>query len=173
MKKKIMIPIVAIMVMSMAGTAMARGCYQQNSNAGYSNNGPRMIFEQLTPEKQLEVRAIFKKHQKELQTVKTQMWAKRTELNALVNSGKADQKTITKLVKEMTELKTRSYNLRDQLNDEIESATGIVMPTRGCGFNFGGRNYDDSHRMGGRYFDGGSRNGRGHYNENRGFWNSY
>ena len=171
MKKKIMIPIVAVMVMTMAGTAMARGCYQQSGNSGY-RNGLYQIFEQLTPEKQQEVKAIFKKHQDELQTIKTQMWAKRTELNALVDSGKADHKTITKLVKEMTELRTKNYNLRVQLNEEIETATGIEMPIRGCGLGFGGNNLDNGPRMGGRGFDDSPHQGRRHYN-NRGCWNNY
>ncbi|MFW5501069.1 MULTISPECIES: Spy/CpxP family protein refolding chaperone [unclassified Maridesulfovibrio] len=158
MKKKIVIPVVAIMVMAMAGTAMARGGYHGGEHNGY-NNGPRQIFEQLTPEKQKEVEAIFQKHQDEFQTIKSQMWAKRTELNALVDSGKSDQKTITRLVKEMTDLRTKAYNLRKQVNNEVETATGIEMPMRGFG--------------GGRYFDSDSPR-RGHRNNNdyRGCWNS-
>ncbi|NDV21132.1 Spy/CpxP family protein refolding chaperone [Desulfovibrio sp. JC022] len=158
MKKKIVIPVVAIMVMAMAGTAMARGGNHRNDHNGY-HNGPRQIFEQLTPEKQLEVKAIFQKHQDEFQTIKTQMWAKRTELNALVDSGKADQKTISKLVKEMVELRTKGYDLRKQVNEELEAATGIDMPMRGFG---GGRGFDDD----------GTRKGRRHNNDNRGHWNS-
>lgn len=160
MKKKIVIPIVAVMVMTMAGTAMARGGNNRGEHYGYQN-GPRQIFEQLTPEKQQEVKAIFEKHQDEIQNIRTQMWAKRTELNALVDSGKADQKTITKLVKEMTDLRTKRFDLRKQVDDEIETATGIAMPLRGCGFGFGGRDFDD-----------GPRNGRRHHNNDRGCWNS-
>ncbi|WP_320173102.1 Spy/CpxP family protein refolding chaperone [Maridesulfovibrio sp.] len=158
MKKKIVIPVVAIMVMTMAGTAMARGGYHGGEQNGY-NNGPRQIFEQLTPEKQQEVKTIFQKHQDEFQSIKSQMWAKRTELNALVDSGKADQKTISKLVKEMVDLRTKAYNLRKQVNSEIETATGIEMPVRGLG---GGRCFDDD----------GPRNGRRPKNDNRGCWNS-
>ncbi|NDV25456.1 Spy/CpxP family protein refolding chaperone [Desulfovibrio sp. JC010] len=157
MKKKIVIPVVAIMVLTIAGTAMAGGGYQRGNNDCF-RNGPRQIFEQLTPEKQQEVKAIFKKHQDEFQTIKTQMWAKRTELNALVDSGKADQKTISKLVQEMVELKTKGYNLRKQVNEEIETATGIEMPMRG----FSGRGFDDD----------GPRKGRRHHNDDRGRWNS-
>ncbi|ACS78747.1 Spy/CpxP family protein refolding chaperone [Maridesulfovibrio salexigens] len=158
MKKKIVIPVVAIMVMAMAGTAMARGGYHGGEHNGY-NNGPRQIFEQLTPEKQKEVETIFQKHQDEFQTIKSQMWAKRTELNALVDSGKADQKTISKLVKEMVDLRTKAYNLRKQVNNEIQTATGIEMPMRGFG---GGRNFDDD----------GPRKGHRHNNDYRGCWNS-
>ncbi|TIH17389.1 periplasmic heavy metal sensor [Marinifilum sp. JC120] len=161
MKKKIVIPVVAIMVMAMAGTAMARGGFHQGNHDGY-HNGPRQIFEQLTPEKQQEVKAIFQKHQDEFQTIKTKMWAKRTELNALVDSGKADQKTISKLVKEMVELRTKSYDLRKQVNEELETATGIDMPMRGLRGSFGGRGFDDD----------GPRKGNRHGNDHRGHWNS-
>ena len=160
MKKKIVIPVVAIMVMTIAGTAMARGGYHRGDHDGY-RNGPRQIFEQLTPEKQQEVKAIFQKHEDEFQTIKTQMWAKRTELNALVDSGKADQKTISKLVKDMVNLRTKGYNLRKQVNEEIQSATGIEMPMRGFGGDPGGRCFDDD----------GPRKGHRH-NDDRGRWNS-
>ena len=158
MKKKIVIPVVAIMVMTMAGTAMARGGYHRGNNDCF-RNGPRQIFEQLTPEKQQEVKAIFKKHQDEFQSIKTQMWAKRTELNALVDSGKADQKTISSLVKEMVDLRTKGYNLRKQVNEELETATGIEMPMRG--FGPGGRDFND---------DGPRKDRR--CNDDRGRWNS-
>lgn len=160
MNKKIVIPIVAIMVMTMAGTAMARGGYHNGNHDGF-RNGIRQIFEQLTPEKQQEVKAIFAKHQDEFHAIKSQMWAKRTELNALVDSGKADQKIIRKLVKEMTELNTQSYQLTKQVNKEIETATGISMPLRGFGKGFCSRGFDDD----------GPRNGRRH-NNGRGHWNS-
>lgn len=159
MKKKIVIPVVTIIVLTMAGTAMARGGNHRGNHDGY-RNGHLQIFEQLTPEKQQEVKTIFKKHQDEFHNIKTQMWAKRTELNALVDSGKADQKTITMLVKEMVELRTKGYNLRKQVNKEIEKATGIQMPMRSFG-------------PGSHGFDNDSpRKDRRHNNENRGCWNS-
>ncbi len=133
----------------MAGTAMARGGY------GGCMQGQGQMFNQLTPEKQQQVKAIFDKHENELQTVRTQLWAKRTELNALVASGKADQKTISGLVKEMTDLKTKQYNLRNQVNAEIEKTTGISMPMRG----FGGHRFDNDGPGRGRHHNSGPRGG--------------
>lgn len=128
MKKNIVIPVMAILVLAMGTTAMARGGYH-----GEFNRGQDQIFDQLTPEKQIEVKAIFKKFEDKFEAHKSQMWAKRTELNALVASGTADKKTITTLVSEMSTLRTQGYNLRKQLSEEIEQATGIAMPVRGFG----------------------------------------
>ncbi len=124
-----------VMVVTLAGTAMARGGYHNGpgNNDGFRNCGPAQLFNQLTPEKQQQVKSIFDKYSDKFQAIKNQMWAKRTELNALVASGNAGKKDITSLVNEMTTLKDKSYNLRKQVSDEIEQATGIAMPRGGFG----------------------------------------
>lgn len=144
-----------IMVVSLAGTAMARGGYHGGSHREYHNNGQAGLFGQLTPEKQQEVKAIFQKHDKQIRSIQNQMWAKRTELQALVESGKAEKKDITSLVNEMAELKDKQFTLRNQVSDEIEQATGIAMPVFGCG------GFDmDNGRMGfGRHHRDGRRGG--------------
>ncbi|WP_320170925.1 Spy/CpxP family protein refolding chaperone [Maridesulfovibrio sp.] len=159
MKKQIVIPAVLIMVLALAGTAMARPAF----NGGFGNGGPGQPcmqpfwqpFEQLTPEKQKEVKAVFQKYEDKFESNRNQMWAKRTELRALVASGKAEKKDITTLVKEMSDLKTKQYNLRKQLSGEIEQISGIAMPA------FGGGGYGmDNGRSG---FGG---RGMGRHNQN-------
>lgn len=161
MKKKIVIPVMIIMVVTLAGTAMARGGFHSGfgNNARFCNNGPAQLFDQLTPEKQQQVKAVFDKYEDKFHAIKSQMWAKRTELNALVDSGKAEKKDITSLVSEMTTLKDKSYKLRNQVSDEIEQATGIAMP----GPRFGGYGMNNG------------KQGRGNHRQNNrndgGCWN--
>ena len=164
MKKTVVIPVMVIMVMALAGTAMAQGGYHGGNQGGGYANGPGFgpcagvgqLFSQLTPEKQQAVKAIFDKYDEQFRSIKTQMWAKRTELRALVASGKAEKKDITSLVSSMAALKDKNYNLRKQVSDEIEQTTGIAMPVFGCdGFDMdngrrgNGRHHRDDRRGGG------------------------
>ncbi|CCO22508.1 Spy/CpxP family protein refolding chaperone [Maridesulfovibrio hydrothermalis] len=147
MKKKIILPVIAILVLATAGAAMARGGYQNGKQ--YSKGH---IFSQLTPQKQQQVEAIFNKYETKLETIKSQMWAKRTELNALVNSGNADTKTIKTLVSDISGLRNQNFSLRKQISSEIEQATGIVMPVGGQGMhhnNKGHGNHRQGYRKGG------------------------
>ncbi|WP_027723187.1 periplasmic heavy metal sensor [Maridesulfovibrio zosterae] len=143
MQKKIVISVMTLMVVALAGTAMAQGGHM---NGFYRNNS--FIFDQLTPEKQHEAAAIFKKFENKFEPIKSQIWAKRTELNALVNSGAAEKDDITALVGDLTILRDKDYKLRKQLSEEIEQVTGIAMPVRsfaGYGMN-NGRMDRRSHR---------------------------
>ncbi|WP_432737968.1 Spy/CpxP family protein refolding chaperone [Maridesulfovibrio sp. FT414] len=162
MKKTIVIPVMVIMVLALAGTAMARGGCNgaYGGGPGYGQGygpctGPAQMFDQLTPEKQQEVKAIFQKYDDKIEAVRSQMWAKRTELNALVEAGKAEKKDITALVNDMAALRDKGYNLRKQLSAEIEQATGIAMPVPG----FGGNGMDNGKMGFGRHHRGDDRGG--------------
>lgn len=138
MKKKTLIPVIVILVLSMAAVAMARG--------GYHNGGNWAAFEQLTPEKQQQVQTIIKKYETTFQTLKNQQWAKRTELNALVESGKADKETIHALVKDLSDVREKMYTTHQKMADEIEKEAGITFPARGMGPNGGNKGCGNSNR---------------------------
>ncbi|WP_031480787.1 Spy/CpxP family protein refolding chaperone [Maridesulfovibrio frigidus] len=131
MTKKTLIPLLAIFILSIAAVAMARG--------GYHGGGNWDAYEQLTPEKQQQVQAIIKNYEPTFEKLKSQQWAKRTELNALVESGKADKETIHALVKDLSETRDKMYAAHKQMASEIEKETGLTFPAAGMGPR-GGKN---------------------------------
>ncbi|TIH17388.1 periplasmic heavy metal sensor [Marinifilum sp. JC120] len=135
MKRKTLIPLIVVLVLAVASVAMARNGYR---STGY-HNGNWAAYEQLTPEKQQQVQDIIKKYESTFQTLKSDQWAKHTELNALVESGKADKDTIHALVKELTEVRNKLYAEHSKMADEIEKETGLTFPPMGQGIGKGGR----------------------------------
>lgn len=156
MKRKVLISMIVVLTLAIASVAMARNGYQQ---AGY-HNGNWAAYNQLTPEKQQQVQAIFKKYEDTFQTLKSQQWAKSTELNALVNSGKADKDTIHALVKELTDIREKVYAEHQKMADELEKETGLTFPSMGQGFGKGSRGCG-SYRQGGCPGGGGYGNAQG------------
>ncbi len=136
MKKKTLVPLVVIFILSIAAVAMARG---GNNGNGYHNGGKWAAYEQLTPEKQVQVQAIIKNYEATFEKLRSQQWAKRTELNALVESGKADKETIHALVKDLSETRDKMYATHKQMSSEIEKETGLKFPAAGMGNSRGMR----------------------------------
>ncbi|ACS78746.1 periplasmic heavy metal sensor [Maridesulfovibrio salexigens] len=135
MKRKTLIPLIVVLVLAVASVAMARNGYR---NAGY-HNGNWAAYEQLTPEKQKQVQDIIKKYESTFQTLKSEQWAKHTELKALVDSGKADKDTIHALVKELSDVRDKLYTEHNKMAAEIEKETGLSFPPMGQGYGKGGR----------------------------------
>ncbi len=143
---------ILVLILATASVAMARNGYRL---AGY-HNGNWAAYNQLTPEKQQQVQSIFKKYEDTFQTLRNQQWAKRTELNALVDSGKADKDSIHALVKELGEIKAKVYAEHKKMAEELEKETGLTFPAMGQG---GGRGC-------GNYRGGGCPGGGGNYGNN-------
>lgn len=135
MKRKTLVPLIVVLVLAVASVAMARNGYR---NAGY-HNGNWAAYEQLTPEKQTQVQEIIKKYESTFQALKSEQWAKHTELKALVDSGKADKNTIHSLVQELTEVRSKLYTEHKKMAEEIEKETGLVFPPMGQGQGKSGR----------------------------------
>ncbi|WP_320007465.1 periplasmic heavy metal sensor [Maridesulfovibrio sp.] len=134
MKKKAFVPLIVVLVLAVASVAMARNGYR---NTGY-HCGNWAAYEQLTPEKQNQVQDIIKKYESTFQKLKSEQWAKHTELNALVDSGKADKETIHALVQELTKVRDKLNEEHEKMTDEIEKATGLTFPPMGQGYGRGG-----------------------------------
>ncbi|SMF00897.1 periplasmic heavy metal sensor [Desulfovibrio gilichinskyi] len=129
MKKKTLIPLAIVFVLSMAAVAMAGGGYHN----GYHNGGNWAALNQLAPEKQQLAQEIISKYETTFRTLKNEQWAKRTELDALVNSGKADKATIHAMVKDLSDVREKMFTTHQKMADELEQVTGLVVPGPGNG----------------------------------------
>ncbi|WP_027723186.1 Spy/CpxP family protein refolding chaperone [Maridesulfovibrio zosterae] len=140
MKRKTLVPLIIVLVLAISSVAMARNGNQNGAyhNGGY-HSGNWAAYNQLTPEKQQQVQAIIKKYENSFESLKNQQWAKRTELNALVDSGKADKETIHTLVKELSDIRDKVYAEHKKMSDELEKETGLTFPIMGKGMNRGNR----------------------------------
>ena len=133
---------VIVLILAVASVAMARSGYQKG---GY-HSGNWEAYNQLTPEKQQQVQSIIKKYEDSFESLKSQQWAKRTELNALVDSGKADKDTIHALVKELSDIRDKVYAEHKKMTLEIEKETGLTFPAMGQGMNRGNRGCGNNQR---------------------------
>ncbi|MGE4423763.1 MAG: Spy/CpxP family protein refolding chaperone [Pseudodesulfovibrio sp.] len=118
----------AALVLSMAAFAVAGPGYGHGyaGACGGPGYGPGAAYSQLTPEKQAEVKAVVDKYEPQFETVRNQIWAKRSTLQAMVNGGQADEKAITKLVTDISSLRNKMGDLRAAMSDELVKATGIA-----------------------------------------------
>lgn len=121
MKKRILITLTVVALVSMSAFAMA---------AGKATRG-RSVEPTLTPEKQAAVEKIVDKHHVKLVELREQIWAKQTELQALSRSGKAERSDIQSLISDISKLRTAMNAERDALRAEIEKETGIKSFGRG------------------------------------------
>lgn len=138
-KKNITITaLAAVMILSMASFAMAYGHGGGKGNGrGYHNQNN--YYNQLTPEKQEAVDAIYEKYRPKFDELRTEMLTKHSTLQAMVNGGDADEKKIGKLTADMAKLRDKMIDTRDSMFTELEKETGIVnFNGRGnCGFGQG------------------------------------
>ena len=121
MKKRIIITITVLALVSMSAFAMAAGKGVRGRNAEPT----------LTPEKQAAVEKIVDKHHVKLVELREQIWAKQTELQALSRSGKAERSDIQSLISDISKLRTAMNAERDTMRAEIEKETGIKSFGRG------------------------------------------
>jgi zinc resistance-associated protein len=148
----------------MAAFAMAAG---PNSGRGFAGacGGPGYgaAYSQLTPEKQAEVNAVVDKYQPQFETMRNQIWAKRSTLQAMINGGKDDEQAITKLVTDISTLRNKMRDLRATMSDELVKATGIAAFGSCPGY---GRGFDgDDGPMQGRGMHGQGMYGHGMYGQ--------
>lgn len=152
---------VAVLVMAAPLAAEARPYGHGGQHMGYmGNDGPGMHrggwYQNLTPEKQQAVSALFEAHRAKTQPIREQLWLKNTTLDALSANPKVEPKEITALVEEIGKLRNQLFTERKALAERVEKETGIKAPyAMGDGFGYGHHG-----RRGGGYHKGGY--GRGH-----------
>lgn len=119
------------------------GYHMGNGNArnqgGCYGNGPgnRGLYSQLTPEKQAAAEKVFETYGEKFSTLRDKMQVKRLTLESLVNSGKADEAKIEKLVGDISKLRDEIIGAREQMGKDLEKATGIAMAQNQSNFGPG------------------------------------
>ncbi len=132
-----------------SGTAFA---YNHNGDFDGPCGGPGYKqHEALAPEKREKFDEIMKRHFDRVQPLREQMWAKRTELEALSKNPNTKPETISKLVQDMSGLRGQMIQERESLRSSLEKEVGISGFGPGRGF--------DGHGDCGGYGDGPRSNG--------------
>jgi len=126
--KKVFIPLALIAVLALGTSAMAWKGYSGGQNC-------QATLSQLTPEKQEAANKIFDKYNDKLQTLSQDLWAKHTEMQALIEAGKLEKEEIESYVKEMREIKDKLYKKQNEMRTELEKATGLDLTN--CNFRGG------------------------------------
>lgn len=116
----------AMLVLAIAAVAYAGPGWGRGGCGGQGYGGGNGVYSQLTPEKQAQVDKIYEKYSPRFQEMRDQMWAKHATLQAMVNSGNADEAKIGKLTSEITNLRNDMHDLRVKMGDELEKTTGIA-----------------------------------------------
>ncbi len=137
MQRRLIIPLLAITAMlltvSVAQAKPRGGC--PCSGAGYAAQA------QLPPEQAEKVQAIVDKNQQAVQELRQKIWAKSTELEALVNSGKAERKDIQELTGEIADMRNKLASNRRAMAEQIAEITGrpaiAYSAGTGCGYGAG------------------------------------
>ncbi len=131
-----------VLVLAVAGFAAAGPGYGRGACGG---QGPRGLYSQLTPEKQVAVDKIVESYRPKFDEVRTSLQAKHAVLQAMINGGQADEKKITKLTQDINTLRDRMVDLNKAMRDELTKETGLEMgvgrgfgPGNGQGLNCGG-----------------------------------
>jgi zinc resistance-associated protein len=114
MKKRLVSLCVVLALVSFSALALAAPAKQEASKAGQGG----------VPEKRAAVQAIVDSHKERLFELHEKLWAKKTELNALVEMGKAERSDIQSLIAEMLELRAARHQERQAMRAEIEKTVG-------------------------------------------------
>lgn len=153
--KKSILPVLALSAF-LAGNVLtatpaeARPVDTQTTNcpgyAGYAN---------LTPEQQTKLDALVKEHVAVVQPLSSQLDAKMLELDMLSPNPNTKPETISALVKEVTDLRTKLDQENNAFRDKLDKEG---FPTMGYGMGHGGRGMMGSdYRSSDRSFHGGHR----------------
>ncbi|EMG37074.1 Heavy-metal resistance [Desulfocurvibacter africanus PCS] len=86
----------------------------------------------LTPEQQAKFDKIMTEHQKKTHAVREDMWAKKTELNALSVNPNTKPERISQLVAELKSLRAKQYAEREALNATLKKE-GLPQVGMGMG----------------------------------------
>lgn len=119
------------------GQGMMSNCGGMGGGMGHGmmGNCGNRIPANLTPEQQTKFIALQDAYYKKTEALRTDMWAKHTELEALSGNDKVDPKYITQLVQDMKEIGTKMRAEREAFETQVEKEVGIKDFRRGYGRN--------------------------------------
>ncbi|UZP66355.1 periplasmic heavy metal sensor [Desulfovibrio mangrovi] len=139
-----LLAIAAVSFAGMHGGGMGYGNCGNGGGMGYGHgHGQGMMTNcpgggmgyNLTPEQQEKFTALQDAYYKKTETLRTDMWAKHTELEALSGNDKVDPKYITQLVQDMKDIGTKLRAEREAFEAQVEKEIGIKNFRRGQGRN--------------------------------------
>ncbi len=81
----------------------------------------------LTPEQQQKFDALFAEHRKKSFDLNQDIWAKKTELNALAQNPNTKPERITQLVNELKDLRAKQYTQREAFSAALQKE-GLPAP---------------------------------------------
>ena len=134
---------VTALVFGSASLALARGHnggmmagYAGNYGAGYHYN---TAYQSLTPEKQAAVDKLIQEHVAEVTPLRTQLLAKRLELDALSGNPNVQPEQVSKLAAEVADLSSKLRASGLAFRDKLSAETGIDALPYGGGYGWDGR----------------------------------
>lgn len=134
---------VTALVFGSASLALARGHhggmmggYAGNYGAGYHYN---TAYQSLTPEKQAAVDKLIQEHVAEVTPLRTQLQAKRLELDALSGNPNVQPEQVSKLAAEVADLSSKLRASGLAFRDKLSAETGIDALPYGGGYGWDGR----------------------------------
>ena len=136
MKKNTLCLLLALSLVSMSSLALAAApAKQAETKTAYS----------LSPEKRAAIQDVVDSHKARLFDLHEKLWAKKTELKALVAEGKAERSDIQGLIGEMLELRAAKHQERETMRAEIEKIVGHRLHHRFWKrFHHGEHDYKDA-----------------------------
>jgi len=140
--------IIALSTLAFAGPMRGKG--MRGDCPGWNQNP---AVQQLTQEKQDQLKSILDEHRKEMTPMHNAMWEKRTLLKALSANPNTKPETITALVGELSDLRAQAQTRREALQSRVSKEIGIDLP---MGFGM-----DDRRGRGGRGHGGFGQRGMG------------
>jgi len=111
----------ALLLLGLVGTVGAQ--MGPGMMGGYGGYG----YQTLTPEKQAAAQKIYADYYAQTNTTRQQLIAKQYELNALLYGGKADDKKVQELTKEVNDLRAKLYEAQVDLQKQLAKADIPVM----------------------------------------------
>ncbi|WP_051693980.1 periplasmic heavy metal sensor [Desulfohalovibrio reitneri] len=128
------------------GHAQGYGC----GGPGSMRGGPGYGGPALTTEQQKTFDQIIDKHQEKLFQLRQDIWAKRTQLDALTRSGQADPGKVEQLTTEISDLRGQLFQERQAMRRELNQKLGDVAANNsyGRGYHRGPHHGMMGHGMG-------------------------
>ena len=125
--------------LALAGVLLAAGLALAGPNGAGGGMGAGKgggfgaFYSQLSLEQRAAVDAVFARHEQALFDLRQELWARNTELSALMDSGQADEKSVRALTTQIVDLRARQNAELKALREEIAKEAGVTLPPRGMG----------------------------------------
>ena len=141
--------------LAFAQPGMGRGGYGPGGYGpgGCPGWGNGVQAQNLTPEQQQKFDQLFEAHQKRTFALRQDIWAKKTELNALSGNPNTKPERISQLVNELKDLRAKMFAERESFQSALKKE-GLPAGLAACGGQ--GRGFGGGHGAGRGMMRGGA-----------------